>query len=48
LRVAIQTAGHGAPGGAQDAAARDGVAASGELTAPAGAEPQSPAPEQAS
>ena len=48
LRVAIQTAGHGAPGGASHAAARDGAAASGEHAAPAGTGPQSPAPEKAS
>jgi hypothetical protein len=52
LRAAIQAADQAAPAAGRDSApksgARDGVAASGEITAPAGTEPQSPAPEKAS
>ena len=53
LRVAIQSEGHAsarlrAGSHAGDSGARDGAAASGETTAPAGTEPQSPAPEKAS
>jgi osmoprotectant transport system ATP-binding protein len=52
LRAAIQAADQAAPAAGRDSApksgARDGVAASGQSSAPAGTEPQSPAPEKAS